>query len=526
MVLRKPYKFFIKYFRLFHLILATMVVYSLIRISHVISFINKFTNSDYALKTITVDEFNSLYNIVDIIIPIFTILLSIILLVVMTIKKKPNKFYAYSTLTSIALFAMTLHGRSTMLDLTTTWLSRGRLESIVDLYVFVIIACAALVAISLARAIGFNISRFDFNSDLLQFELSEEDNAEFEVALNFDVIEIKRNMQKRQRYFKYFLKENKSTIVWSIAIIVGFVGLYGLYTFSKNRIKSQPITTLSMVGDVGFIVNETYIIDKSPNGKEIPDNLNLVVLDVTLKNSSKRILKLNPGLLSLTIGEDVYGRKLTYGNYVSDLGTVFYNEDIRGQSEEKKLFVFAVPKNNISNKMYLGISNYGNLTYYKLKPTRIETKDKVVKAKLNEEINFEGSTVGNSKIKITGFDVKYQIEVPYKFKNLNSVETLVPNYRGNVDKAILKIVTNYSFDKTSTTKTLQGLINRYGYIEYVIGDKTYTIDNDIKEIKSVKAKVPNTYYFEVDASLLKADKIILGFRLRNADYKYYLKGSA
>ena len=176
--------------------------------------------------------------------------------------------------------------------------------------------------------------------------------------------------------------------------------------------------------------------------------------------------------------------------------------------------------------MYLGISNYGNLTYYKLKPTRIETKDKVVKAKLNEEINFEGSTVGNSKIKITGFDVKYQIEVPYKFKNLNSVETLVPNYRGNVDKAILKIVTNYSFDKTSTTKTLQGLINRYGYIEYVIGDKTYTIDNDIKEIKSVKAKVPNTYYFEVDASLLKADKIILGFRLRNADYKYYLKGSA
>ena len=526
MVLRKPYKFFIKYFRLFHLILATMVVYSLIRISHVITFINKFTNSDVTLKTITMDEFNSLYNIVDIIIPILTIILSVILLVVMTIKKKPNKFYAYSTLTSIALLAMTLHGRSTMLELTNTWLSRGSLESIVDLYVFVIIACAALVAIALARAIGFNIGRFDFNSDLLQFELSEEDNAEFEVALNFDVIEMKRNMQKRHRYIKYFLKENKSTIIWSIAITIAFVGLYGLYSFSKNRIKAQPITNLSMIGDVGFTVNEAYIIDKSPNGKELPDDLNLVVLDVTLKNSTKRALKLNPGLLSLTIGEDIYGRKLTYGSYVSDLGTVFYNEDIKRQSEEKKLFVFAVPEKNINNKIYLGVSNYGNLTYYKLNPVKIETKDKVISAKLNDEMKFDGSTIGNSKIKITGFDIKYQFEVPYKFKNLNSVETLAPVFSGNTDKALLKIVTNYSFDKISTTKTLQGLITRYGYIEYVIGDKTYKINGDIKEIKSVKAKVPNTYYFEVDSNVMKADKVILGFRLRNADYKYYLKGSA
>jgi len=526
MVLRKPYKFFIKYFRLFHLILASMVVYSLIRISHVISFINKFTNSDVTLKTITIDEFNGLYNIMDIIIPILTIALSAILLAVMTLKKKPNKFYAYSTLTSIALLAMTLHGRSTMLELTTTWIPRGSLESVVDLYIFVIIASAALVAIALARAIGFNISRFDFNSDLLQFDLSEEDNAEFEVALNFDVIEIKRNLKKRQRYVKYFLKENNSTIVWSIAIIIAFIGLYGLYSFSKNRIKSNPITNLSMVGDVGFTVNEAYIVDKSPNGKELPDDLNLVVLDVTLKNSTKRALKLNPGLLSLTIDEDVYGRKLNYGSYVSDLGTIFYNEDIKKQSEEKKLFVFAIPKKNIDNKMYLGVSNNGDLTYYKLNPIKIETKDKVVKSKINDEMKFDGSTIGNSKIKITGYDLKYQFEIPYKFKNLNSVETLTPVYSGNTDKALLKLVTNYSFDKVSTTKSLQGLINRYGYIEYVIGDKTYTLNEEIKEVKSVKAKVPNTYYFEVDSRVMKADKIILGFRLRNADYKYYLKGSA
>ena len=135
------------------------------------------------------------------------------------------------------------------------------------------------------------------------------------------------------------------------------------------------------------------------------------------------------------------------------------------------------------------------------------------------------STIGNSKIKITDFDVKYQYELSYKFKNLNSIETLSPVFSGNTDKALLKITTTYSFDSNSTTKTLQGLLNRYGYIEYVIGDKTYRLDTEFKEIKSVKAKLANTYFYEVDSVIMKADKIILGFRLRNSDYKYYLKGS-
>lgn len=526
MVLRKPYKFFIKYFRLFHLILATMVVYSLIRISNVISFINKFTGSETLLKTITVEEFKGLYSTIDIIIPILTIILSIILLVVMTIKKKPNKFYAYSTLTSIALLIMTIHGRNTMQELTTTWLTKSQLESVVDLYIFVIMACAALVAIALARAIGFNISRFDFNSDLLQFELSEEDNAEFEVALNFDVIEIKRNIQKRQRYVKYFLKENKSTIIWSIAVTLAFVGLYGLYSFSKNRIKPHSIATLSRVGDVGFKVNNAYLIDKNSNGEKLPDNLNLVVLDVTLSNTTKRALKLNPGLLSITIGEDSYGRKTNYGNYVSDLGTLFYNEDLRAKSSENKLFVFPVPKGSAKSKMYLTVSSYSNPIYYKLNIKKIETKSDVKKANINEELDFKGSTIGDSKLKITSYDLKYQFEIPYKFKKLNSVETISAKLSGNTDKAVLKLVGNITLDKSSTTKTFKGLLTRYGYIEYVIGGKTYKTSGDFNEVVPTKASEANTYYFEVDANVLKAEKIILGFRMRTGDYKYYLKGSA
>ena len=230
--------------------------------------------------------------------------------------------------------------------------------------------------------------------------------------------------------------------------------------------------------------------------------------------------------LNLYIDEEVYGRSLDYANYVSDLGSLFYNEDIKPSSSVEKLFVFVIPDKNINKKMYLSVTEYWTQTYYSITPNKIETEDEVIKANINEEINFKGSTIGQSKLKITGYDIKYQFEIPYKLYNLNSVETLSPTFSGNTDKALLKIVGEFSYDKVSSVKNIQELLSRFGYIEYTVGDKTYTLDQDFNEVKSTRAKIANTYYFEVDSSVLKADKIVLGFRLRNADYKYYLKGSA
>ena len=522
MVLRKPYKFFIKHFKLFHLILSALVIYSLVRITNVINYINSFTNSDVTLKTISVADFNSLYSAIDFIVPIAAMILSIILLVVMTMKKKANKFYAYSTVVSLVVLIVNIYGRNTMLDLTTTWLTKGTLETVVDIYIFVIIACVVEVAIALSRAIGFNISRFDFNSDILEFDLDEKDNEEFEVAVDFDINDVKRDVQKRTRYVKYFFKENKSTLLWTSVIVVAFLALFGIYSLLKGTVKAEPLKNLNRIGLLSFSVNDIYIIDKDPNGKDLPDGLNLIVLDAIIENKTKNDLKLNASTMTINIGEDSYGRKTEYANYVSDLGTLYYNDDIKKNSTVQRLFVFAIPKRSARKKMYLGVGN----TYYKIKPQVISTEDNVIENKLNEELNFEGSSVGDSKIKITEFDVKDVIEVPYKFKNMNSVETLVPTYTGNNDNTILKLKGEFTFDENSKSKNLASLISKYGYIEYEIDGKQYKQSSGFSEIKSKKVNDNTTYYIEVNSSIAKASKIVLGFRLRYADYKYYLKGSA
>ena len=210
----------------------------------VISFLNNYSNSNMTL--ITMNDVTSVYNDFDFIIPVIILALSILLLTVMSLKKKPNKFYMFATITSIVLLIVNIYGYSTLKQLTVEWLEIIRIDTLADIYIFVMVACMVSCAMSISRAIGFNISRFDFNNDILQFDLSEEDNAEFEVVVDFDVNDLKRNAQKKARYFKYFLKENKSIIIWTSAIIVVSLGIYGVFTFfkyNKTVIKTSSFSS-------------------------------------------------------------------------------------------------------------------------------------------------------------------------------------------------------------------------------------------------------------------------------------------
>ena len=173
MVLRKPYAFFIKHFKLFHIILSALIIVSVVRMTNVITFINSYLNSDKTL--ITMNDVDGLYSVIDYIVPLVALAFSILLLVVMSMKKKPNKYYAYSTIVILLLLILNVYGYNTLKALTKEWLQANRISTLRDLYVFALLGCIIEVAISVSRAIGFNVSRFDFNNDIIQLELSEKD---------------------------------------------------------------------------------------------------------------------------------------------------------------------------------------------------------------------------------------------------------------------------------------------------------------------------------------------------------------
>lgn len=534
MVLRKPYAFFIKHFKLFHVILSGLIILSIVRMTGVISFVNSYLASGDTL--ITMNDVERVFSTIDFVVPIVALCFSILLLVVMTMKKKPNKYYAYSTIITILIFVLNIYGYNTLKALTKDWLYSSRISTLGDLYVFALLGSVIEVAISISRAIGFNVSRFDFNNDILKLELSEKDNEEFEVVVDFDINDLKRNTQKRFRYFKYFLKENKSTIVWSIGIIIAFVALYTGFTllkYKKNVVSMSKLNS-SVINGFKMEINNSYIINTDLNGNEFPDNKTLVVLDMTITNTDTRNeQQFSTGVVNITIGDESYYSTMKYEDSLIDLGRIYTNTKVKASGSERKLFAFEVPENRLSGKILFGVRNLSSkeTMYVKLNPINLITNDtKVVENNIGNKLEFTDSTIKDSSIKINSYDIKNVFRIDYNYctktnKCLSSVEYLTAkNSNSNYDKVLLKLEGDFNISEDNIINDFYTLLSRFGYIEYEIGDKVYIEDNIYGEVKSSKITENNTYYIEVLSDVQNADSIVLGMKIRNVDYRYSLKG--
>lgn len=531
MVLRKPYAFFIKHFKLFHIILSALIVFSIMRMINVITFINSYLNSDKNL--ITMNDVSSIYSVIDYLIPIVSLAFSILLLVVMTMKKKPNKYYAYSTIIIVFLLILNIYGHTTMKQLTKVWLYENRVSTLRDLYVFALLGSIVEVAISVSRAIGFNVSRFDFNNDIIQLELSEKDNEEFELMVDFDFNDLKRDTQKKVRYFKYFIKEYKNILLWSVCIVVGFIVCFTGFSYFKDRRKVISLSKFNYaINGFTMKINGTYIIDKDLNGNEFKDNKVLVILDMTMTNQDKNSPRaFSTGSINITIGDESYYSSNKYENEIIDFGKVYANTKIKAGGSETRIFVFEIPKNRVNRKMLFGIRNKNTKEdlYVKIKPINLITQDKeIVESKLGETMKIDNNVVKNSSIKIEKYDIKnvFRIDYDYCIKSncLNSIEYLTAKNNSNFDKLLLKFDGDFTFDEENAIKDFYVLFTHYGYLEYKIGDKTYKENGVYGEVKSSKIEQNNTYYFEILSDIQKADTIVLGLNVRNKEYRYMLKG--
>ena len=93
MILRKPYAFFIKHFKLFHIILTILITYLIYRTGLLLSFFNEYIATSQSV--INQDLTGKLFNTYMFISPFLIILGSIVILSVMIIEKK--LFYLYSS---------------------------------------------------------------------------------------------------------------------------------------------------------------------------------------------------------------------------------------------------------------------------------------------------------------------------------------------------------------------------------------------------------------------------------------------
>ena len=229
MILRKPYAFLIKHFKLIHLILTGLYIFLVAKVSSLLNYYNNLiAGTEGKLKAIT---YVTNYYLIAI---ILSIIICLIVFWLMHYKKKPKLLYLILIVFYIIveiIINISYSGLETIyissLDAKTTRLYRDLLEIII---IFQYIS----IAFTLVRGLGFDIKKFNFKEDISELELDITDDEEVELTLG-NTNGLQRKARRQFRELKYYYKENKIFI--NVIIILAIIFLASTITINKEVIN-------------------------------------------------------------------------------------------------------------------------------------------------------------------------------------------------------------------------------------------------------------------------------------------------
>jgi len=342
----------------------------------------------------------------------------------------------------------------------------------------------------------------------------------------------KRTARRFIREFKYYILENKFifTCLTVIAFLVITTTLYmhfNVYnkTYSENKSFAHSAFTINMVDSI--LTNMDY------NGKVIRNNKYYLVLKLDIANNSTSKMKLDVNNFRLQINDGYLVPTLDRTDYFIDYATPYHGENINKNSSGTYNLVYELTKKQIKNSYDLKILEnieykVGDLTaHYKIlnvKPTKILEKKSVKSYKLAEEINLSETFLGNSKIKISNYEIKDNYIYEYNYcingtcRTLNDVVSA--GYTSSKIKPTLLIIdVKTTLDKNTTYgKTIKTINTFY--------ENFFTVEYDGKESSTkniTPANLNNKIVLQTSAKIKDASDLNLVITIRDKTYNIDLK---
>lgn len=535
MILRKPYAFLIKYFRIIHLAMFIAIIYISLKTFNVLSFFNEYISNNQVISTY--EDISSKYvNSVFIIAVSLVIIISSIILYLMRHKKKPTLLYLFMVISYSILLFLLLYTSSFIYNLTFETPDLRFTKIVRDLYLIEFIIQIPFLLILLVRTVGFDIKKFDFRKDLMELDISDDDNAEFEFQINLDTEDIRAKARKKIRYFKYYYKENK-IVVFSILIII-FLFFSILVTkkiLSTDKIYNEKDTFKTQYFDITVL--DSYKTFEDYKGNIINNNKFYVILKLRYKNKSNNNLQINldNSRLSYTEYNNVPPTTLMYNKF-PEFGVPYYSQIIKAGETRDFVFVYEIDKNYYDNNLKLkylyDIKNVNNQQDYKYRIVELNPKEfneniKIIETKkLGEELTFTNSLLGNTKITINNMDLnnKYIYNIIRCKNNVcdKSEKFLTASTNSVYELTLMRLNYSITYDNIIWNDfSISEFIEKFGSIRFVINGKEYESKINLNDITPYET---DTYVFlEVRERLNKAEKIYLDFTIRDNKYIYIIK---
>ena len=259
MILRKPYGFLIKHFRLIHLIITGVLFY-----------LTRFSTKIYEYINSCILDMVNRYNALEYINYNIYIYIGIVIVLFLVIfwlfkyKDKPRMVYIVSIVGYIfvGIYMLILFGY--FKELPNNIIDQKVIRAYRDICLMSLVFQYIINIIMFIRGLGFDVKKFNFTKDIKELNLTQEDAEEVFVDVNVNTASIMRGVRKQKRELGYFYQEYKVFILGIFAIILFSAGYFGYkYYGDKLRVYHEGDT----VGGIYNVVplQSYFSIDNDKN---------------------------------------------------------------------------------------------------------------------------------------------------------------------------------------------------------------------------------------------------------------------
>lgn len=502
MIVRKPYAFFIKHFRLFHILFLILSFVIIVNNIGLFEFFDDYINATPTIVSSYITESAH----VNILWPVLLLIGLLIVMGVLIYKKKSIKLYIAEIVTYSLILVLFIYSNNLMVQMTKYIVDIRKIKAIHDILFALCLVQPIMMALLFTRATGFDIKRFDFASDYAKLQTEETDREEVELNLELDYNILKTKLNKIFRYTKYFYLENK-ILCFMIVISIGGLILGTTYAYVKTNqyvnVKNNNVNATKY----NLTFGDAYLENKDINNNLI-NGSNFIILKANIKVKGMKKNTFNTSNLLLFINQSSYTPLKQYNQYFTDFGTGYEDQMIEESGDY--YFVYQIPSNVYLDDIKLVYTDISKNYEKKLDYVDLRNEHFMGSYTINENALVKTSFMGDINLKIDEFSIKEKFKVPYIFKAYKTYYTsnyyVSPSISGNYDKSVIRIISNDC-----------SFIEKYGSIYY--DEQKSSVP--MKKIDPLKNS--DYCYFETDKNALDATSIYLKLSVRGNVYKYYLK---
>ena len=526
MIVRKPYAFLIKNFRIIHAFLLILIIFLASKTLNVYSFFSAYVNNK------GVDQGEDLLTYISLSmfgIAILIIAICALIYFILSLKNKDRKIYMYTILYYLIMFGMFVVLRSAFRSLMNEAMDVETVRVFRDICLMAFLPQIALILIMFARALGFNLKQFEFKKDLEEMNIEVTDSEEVELSMGNESYKIARFFRKALRLAKYFAIENKEFVITFSSIIALILTFYCFKTFDVHvsRIAENEqiyANSLFMTADESFITERDMYNNLIDRGRKY------ILVKVTLDNKSWNDISLDRSSFRLIVGENMLFPEMSVNEKFNDIGKIFNGSTIKSGDTQTYIVIFYVDEENIKDNYIFRVKD----------PTINDYKDILIKPKdldnihdngnynLPANVKLNNSLLMDSSIIISGYELSDKFYEKYTYvvdgSNKEGTYTIIPSIKGKGSNTIIKLKTELKMDESVTmvkriTKA-SDLIGFYGFIKYKSEGKDVTTKMSAVDVEYATDKFA---YAEVPMEVKNSPSLELILLIRGEKYTIILK---